>query len=113
MITWSQLGLQDACSPVIEEFVFFHDFAMVVLVFIISAVGYIMGGMLAGPYVHRGLMEAQALECVWTLIPAAVLVQIAVPSLLLLYMVDEGSGERVRVKAVGHQWYWRYEYSDL
>lgn len=88
-----------------EEFIFFHDFAIVVLVFIISVVGVIMWGMLARPYVHRGLMEAQVLECVWTLIPAAVLVQIAVPSLLLLYMLDEGAENGVRLKAVGHQWY--------
>ncbi len=86
---------------------------MVVLTFIIAAVGLVIGGILVNPYVHRGLIEAQLLECVWTLIPAAILVQIAVPSLLLLYMLDEGLRERIRLKAVGHQWYWRYEYSDL
>ncbi len=112
-MTWSQLGLQDACSPVIEEFIFFHDFAIVVLVFIIGAVGCVIGRMLFSPFVHRGLMEAQVLECIWTLVPAAILVQIAVPSLLLLYMLEEGYGDRVRVKVVGHQWYWSYEYSDL
>ncbi len=45
--------------------------------------------------------------------PAAVLVQVAVPSLLLLYMLDEGVKGGLTLKVVGHQWYWRYEYSDF
>ena len=47
-----------------EEFLFFHDFAMVVLTFIIVAVGLAMLGMLTSGFVHRGLLEAQLLECV-------------------------------------------------
>ena len=40
------------------------------------------------------------------------LVQIAVPSLLLLYSLDDGADCHLTVKAIGHQWYWSYEYSD-
>ena len=39
--------------------------------------------------------------------------QIAIPSLLLLYSLDDGAHSHLTVKAVGHQWYWSYEYSDL
>ena len=42
-----------------------------------------------------------------------VLIQIAIPSLLLLYSLDEGVRTRVTLKAIGHQWYWSYEYSDF
>ena len=41
------------------------------------------------------------------------LVQLAVPSLLLLYSLDETSDRQVTLKAVGHQWYWSYEYADF
>ena len=42
----------------------FHDFTMVVLVFIISGVGVVMGALIANPNIHLGLSEAQLLECV-------------------------------------------------
>ena len=86
---------------------------MVVLVFIISFVLYVMVRLLGNGHMRVGLLEGQIIECVWTLMPAVVLVQIAVPSLLLLYMLDERIRRAVTVKAVGHQWYWSYEYSDF
>ena len=41
------------------------------------------------------------------------LVQIAIPSLLLLYSLDERAESQLTLKAMGHQWYWSYEYSDF
>lgn len=96
-----------------EEFLYFHDFALVVLVFILRLVGYIMGARLLGRALNTGLLEGQTLEGLWTAIPALVLVQIAIPSLLLLYSLDDGAHSHLTIKAVGHQWYWSYEYSDL
>jgi len=58
-------------------------------------------------------MESQVIECVWTIIPAVILIQIALPSLLLLYMLDEAVETSLSIKVLGHQWYWRYEYSDF
>lgn len=113
MITWTQLGLQDAASPIIEEFIFFHDFTIVILVFIVSFVSYIITRIMFNLHVNTGLLEGQIVECVWTLMPGVVLVQIAVPSLLLLYILDERVSCGLTVKAVGHQWYWSYEYSDF
>lgn len=113
MITWAQLGLQDANSPIIEEFIYFHDFAIVVLTFIIRAVTAALVGIFSRAVVDRGLLEGQAVECIWTLLPGAVLVQLAIPSLLLLYIVDERGKDSLIFKAIGHQWYWRYEYNPI
>ena len=52
------------------------------------------------------------LEIVWTIIPAIILVLIAVPSFALLYSLDEILDPQITLKIVGHQWYWSYEYSD-
>ena len=57
-------------------------------------------------------MEIQIVEWVWTVIPAFLLLQIALPSLLLLYIIDETSDSTFTVKTIGHQWYWSYEYSN-
>jgi len=41
------------------------------------------------------------------------LIQIAIPSLLLLYILDESIDSALTLKVLGHQWYWRYEYTDF
>ena len=35
------------------------------------------------------------------------------PSLLLLYILDESIDSSLTIKVLGHQWYWRYEYTDF
>ena len=96
-----------------EEFLYFHDFALTLLVFILGLVRYMLFLSWGRRRIDTGLLEGQLLEGVWTIAPALVLVQIAVPSLLLLYSLDEGADCSVSLKAIGHQWYWSYEYSDL
>ncbi|KEO98442.1 cytochrome C oxidase subunit II [Erythrobacter litoralis] len=53
------------------------------------------------------------IEVVWTIVPAAILVVIAVPSLTLLARQYETPPEdAVTIKATGYQWYWGYSYPD-
>lgn len=114
MSTWSQFNLQDAFSPVIEEFIYFHDFTNIILLFILMFVGIIIISILYNKTIHKSLLEGQILECIWTLIPALILIQIALPSLVLLYTLEEYRREKgISLKATGHQWYWRYEYPEL
>ena len=92
---------------------FFHDFAMGTLV---GITGLVLTNLLraqGGGFSGRGLLEHQGLERVWTVLPAFLLVQLAAPSLVLLYTLDEVGGRALSLKAVGHQWYWRYEYADF
>ena len=111
IINWGQFGLQDANSPIIEELIFLHDFINLILIFIISFVRYIIITILLNKYININLLESQMIECIWTIIPAIILIQIAIPSLLLLYMLDESIDSSLSIKMLGHQWYWRYEYT--
>jgi cytochrome c oxidase subunit 2 len=52
------------------------------------------------------------LEVVWTVVPALILVFIAVFSFPLLYRQLEIPNPDLTVRAIGHQWYWSYEYPD-
>lgn len=45
--------------------------------------------------------------------PAMLLIIIAIPSLKILYLIEEINKPIITLKAIGHQWYWRYEYSDF
>nr|YP_009373430.1 cytochrome c oxidase subunit II [Mutela dubia]AQT38513.1 cytochrome c oxidase subunit 2 [Mutela dubia] len=113
MSFWSQLGFQDGFSSLSFELTFFHDHAMFVLVMVSCFVGYMMFCLLKSSFSSRFILEAQALEAAWTVIPGFLLLFLAVPSVRLLYLLDEVGFPVVTMKAVGHQWYWSYEYNDM
>ena len=52
------------------------------------------------------------LEVIWTVVPVIILLIIAVPSFRLLYYTDRVEDADMTLKAIGHQWYWSYEYPD-
>lgn len=114
MSTWRQLGLQDAFSPVLEEFLYFHDFTNIILVFILGFTGAVLSRIFFNKIIHKSLLERQILERIWTLIPALILIQIALPSLVLLYTLEENSSNLgITLKVLAHQWFWRYELPQI
>ena len=113
MMSWGQWGLQDASSPLMEQLIFFHDHALLVLIMTMSVVTYVCVISLIGSYICVDLIEGQEVETVWTVLPAIVLVFLALPSLRLLYLLDEVNRPSLTLKTIGHQWYWSYEYSDF
>nr|YP_010000615.1 cytochrome c oxidase subunit II [Buphagus erythrorhynchus]QOD96514.1 cytochrome c oxidase subunit II [Buphagus erythrorhynchus] len=112
MANHSQFGFQDASSPIMEELMQFHDHALMVALAICSLVLYLLTLMLTEK-LSSSSVDAQAIELVWTILPAAVLVMLALPSLRILYMMDEINEPDMTLKAIGHQWYWSYEYTDF
>nr|QPA36037.1 cytochrome c oxidase subunit II [Camarochiloides weiweii] len=113
MPMWAQLNLQDAVTPLMEQMVMFHDHTMMILTMITIIVSYIMINMFMMKATNRFLLDAQTLESIWTILPGVILIFIAMPSLHLLYTMDEVNKPVLTVKAIGHQWYWSYEYSDF
>nr|AUB29950.1 cytochrome c oxidase subunit 2 [Neoceratitis asiatica] len=113
MTTWANLNLQDSASPLMEQLTFFHDHALMILVMITTLVGYLMFMLFFNTYTNRNLLHGQTIEMIWTILPAIVLLFIALPSLRLLYLLDEINEPLITLKAIGHQWYWSYEYSDF
>nr|ABY55925.1 cytochrome oxidase subunit II [Pterostichus tarsalis] len=113
MATWSNLSLQNSNSPLMEQLTFFHDHTLMILLMITMLVGYLMMTLSANKYTNRYLLEGQTIEVIWTILPAITLVFIALPSLQLLYLLDEISNPLMTLKSIGHQWYWSYEYSDF
>nr|AQP28313.1 cytochrome c oxidase subunit 2 [Bulbitermes sp. A TB-2017] len=113
MATWLKLTLQDSASPVMEQLIFFHDHALMIMLMIITAVFYTMIMIIQNKQTSRFMLEGQMVETLWTIAPAIILVFIAIPSLRLLYLMDEIHNPLMTLKTVGHQWYWSYEYSDF
>nr|QWW91992.1 cytochrome c oxidase subunit II [Abscondita cerata] len=113
MATWMNLNSQDSISPLMEQLTFFHDHTMMILTIITLIVMYIMVSMMINKYINRLLLEGQMIELIWTIAPAVTLIFIALPSLQLLYLLDEINMPLVSIKSMGHQWYWSYEFSDF
>nr|AFQ62268.1 cytochrome c oxidase subunit II [Haliplus flavicollis]ARH55028.1 cytochrome c oxidase subunit 2 [Haliplus sibiricus] len=113
MATWSNLNLQDAASPLMEQLMFFHDHTLIILTMITILVGYLMLTLFFNNFINRNLLEGQMIEIIWTILPAIILIFIALPSLRLLYLLDEINNPLITLKSIGHQWYWSYEYSDF
>nr|CAD21976.1 cytochrome oxidase subunit II [Procavia capensis] len=108
----TQLGFQDATSPIMEELLHFHDHTLMIVFLISTLVLYIISAMLTTKLSNIRALDAQEVETVWTILPAMILILIALPSLRILYMMDEINDPSLTVKTIGHQWYWSYEYTD-
>ena len=53
------------------------------------------------------------LEIAWTLIPAVILAVIAVPTVSLIFKLNEApKPNALEVTAVGKQWWWQFDYKD-
>ena len=62
MFFWNSYGLQDAMSPVIEEFIFFHDYIIIILVYATRVVGGVLLTVFRLPWVNQGLVHGQKIE---------------------------------------------------
>nr|YP_009117965.1 cytochrome c oxidase subunit II [Pomacanthus xanthometopon]AJE75218.1 cytochrome c oxidase subunit 2 [Pomacanthus xanthometopon] len=107
-----QLGFQDATSPLMEELLHFHDHALMIVFLISAFVLYIIVAMVTTKIYDKYILDSQEIEIIWTVLPAIILIMIALPSLRILYIMDEVNNPHLTVKAMGHQWYWSYEYTD-
>nr|YP_004285960.1 cytochrome c oxidase subunit II [Pennahia argentata]ADY15557.1 cytochrome c oxidase subunit II [Pennahia argentata] len=108
----AQLGFQDATSPLMEELLHFHDHALMIIFLISVFVLYIIICMITTKLSDKLILDSQEIEIIWTVLPAITLILIALPSLRILYLMDEINDPHLTIKAMGHQWYWSYEYTD-
>jgi cytochrome c oxidase subunit 2 len=112
-----QLGFQDPATPTMEGIIDFHNHLMFFIVLIAIFTTWILircfhfyADDAYGDSSNRRevamFTHSTPLEIIWTLVPAVVLLFIAVPSFALLYSMDEMIDPALTFKVVGHQWYW-------
>ncbi|MSP83923.1 MAG: cytochrome c oxidase subunit II [Alphaproteobacteria bacterium] len=112
-----QIGFQPAATPVMEEIIAFNDMVFPIIVviaaFVLALMIYVFVKFNArsNPTPSR-VSHNTFLEFAWTVVPIIILVVIAIPSIRLLYYSDTTPEAGLTIKAIGHQWYWSYEYPD-
>jgi len=107
------LGLQNANGPAAESVLLFHDFAILIILLVASVVIQLLILYFHDYPHHRGLTSSQALEFGWTTLPMLALLVLSIPSLSLLYLLDEVGKPVSSFTIISSQWYWSYESSDV
>ena len=110
-----QLLMQKPASPVMHDIVSLHNFVLVIILAICALVGVLLVVALIRFNAKRHPVASRTshntvLEVAWTLIPALILVTIAIPSFKLVFYEDHTNHPFITVKVTGHQWYWEYTY---
>nr|YP_010561804.1 cytochrome c oxidase subunit II [Ammothea calmani]UYX57752.1 cytochrome c oxidase subunit 2 [Ammothea calmani] len=113
MPMWNHLNFQNSNTPTMEQLILFHDHTMMILITITLFIIYLMIMSILNKNTNKYLMENQQIETIWTMIPAIILILITIPSLRILYLMEEMFNPIITIKSIGHQWYWSYEYSDF
>jgi len=112
-----QIGFQPAASTAMERIADFHELLLWVITVIVIFVLILLGIVIirfnarSNPTPSRTTHNT-LLEIAWCVIPVVILVIIAIPSFKLLYYMDRTDEAEMTLKAIGHQWYWSYEYPD-
>lgn len=120
-----QVGFQLPATAIMEGIISFHDDLFVFLTLVLFFVVYLLYICLTkfsekfrqksnttkktAPKISIKLVHASVLEIIWTILPALILIVIAIPSFSLLYSIDEIVEPLLTFKAIAHQWYWTYE----
>ena len=107
-------GLQEAASPTMERIHSFHDLMLWIIIaitiFVLALLVYVIlrFNKKANPTPSETTHNT-TIEVIWTVVPVIILMLIAIPSFKLLYFADRVEDPDITIKAIGNQWYWRYE----
>lgn len=93
--------------------IFFHDLTITTLIFITIIIIFIILSIIFNKLTNRFLLQGHTIELIWTIAPIFILIIIAIPSIKILYLTDEINRYSITIKSIGHQWYWKYEYSNF
>lgn len=113
-----QMGFQEAVTPVMHQVNNLHNTLLIIITVIAIIVSILMIVTIVRFREKNNKTPSKrthhlGLEIVWTLIPVLILVGLAMPSVRLIYRQEKIPEAAITIKAIGHQWYWSYEYPDL
>lgn len=113
-----QLGLQAPATDLMSQLEWLHNDVLLPIITVITL--FVLALLLICIFrfneksnpVPSKTSHNTLIEVVWTIVPALVLVFIAIFSFPLLYKQLDIPKPDLTIRAIGHQWYWSYEYPD-
>lgn len=112
-----QIDFQDPATPIASAIIDLHHKIFFFLIIVAIFVGWALFRILfhfseSKNKIPSKVSHGTVIEIIWTVTPSFILLFIALPSFDILYAMDEVIDPAITIKAIGHQWYWSYEYSD-
>ena len=114
---WGALNMTQGVTDISREVYGIHMMAF----WVCCVIGLVVFGvMFYSIWQHRkskgavaaSFHESTAIEIVWTAIPFAILIGVAIPSAKTLIAMEDTSASDLTVKITGYQWKWHYDYID-
>jgi cytochrome c oxidase subunit 2 len=106
MPRWISLTFQDRASIVIIELSRLHDYIIIVILSVIILISYILIILIVNKVSYKFLSEGTIIETIWSIVPAIVLIILVIPSVKVLYYIEDRRTPILTFKILGHQWYW-------
>ncbi len=111
------LNMRQGVTPISREV---YDLHMIILWICVTIAAATFAVMFYSMFKHRkskGAVAAEfhentTLEIVWTVLPALILVVMAVPATKAMINIYNADAADLTIKVTGHQWKWQYEYLD-
>nr|WHW95974.1 cytochrome c oxidase subunit 2 [Aneura pinguis]WHW96016.1 cytochrome c oxidase subunit 2 [Aneura pinguis] len=112
-----QLGFQDPATPMMQGIIdLHHDIFFFLIVISIFVLWMLVRALWHFHYernpIPERIVHGTTIEIIRTIFPSIIPMFIAIPSFAPLYSMDEVVDPAITIKAIGHQWYRTYEYSD-
>ncbi len=110
--------MQDTATSTAQAIVDLHHDIQFFILIILSLVFYMFFQIITKFHYSKQLLPEKlthhtTAEVIWTILPTLVVAMIAIPSLTLIYSLDQHTDRPgLTVKIIGRQWYWSYEMHD-
>ncbi|MFZ9341010.1 MAG: cytochrome c oxidase subunit II [Candidatus Methylopumilus sp.] len=111
------LNMTQGVTPISQDVYNMHMTSL----YVVTIIGILVFSVMFWSIFHhrksKGVKPAKfshstTVEVIWTLIPFAIIVALAIPATKLLARMDDTSKSEITVKATGYQWKWKYDYID-
>ena len=111
------LNMTQGVTPISQDVYNMHMTSL----YVVTVIGILVFSVMFWSIFHhrksKGIKPAKfshstTVEIIWTLIPFAIIVALAIPATKLLARMDDTSKSEVTIKATGYQWKWKYDYID-
>jgi cytochrome c oxidase subunit II len=96
----------------VHMFVFWICVAIAVVVFGAMIYSLVAFRKSQGAVPDTGMVHSTKVEIIWTIIPALILVAMAIPAAETLLKIEDASHAGLTIHVTGYQWKWEYSYDD-
>jgi cytochrome c oxidase subunit II len=113
---WGGLNMPEGVTILSKKI---HSLHMLILWICVALAVVVFGAMIyslmkfrrsKGAEPDKTLVHSTKVEIVWTVIPIAILIGMAVPIAKTLIEIEDMGNVDVNIKVTGYQWKWEYEY---